>query len=583
MADGAVYRAARCHGRRASSLLALTSPLRGQVRGPLQVRQLAFPYSRRYRSDEKATYSGFSGSSGARTLENVVRELHERGVKPGQAASGSGFVDIDASLMEDMDMERTYGFGQADIDENEEGEAEEEADEHYEGEEDDSDWRYGHSGMQDTHARHDSYASATVPSGVSARRAVTEDVLHLSEDELKERVRQSIEELVPSSAATGELGSEEELTPAQLFYLENRDSLVQRAQEYYLKKHEEQSRDADDIEDEWRYYHDPVVRPAKGHLWAVDADDGPGLEQGYLEIIQEWPQGRLPSVDMLADLLRAERAQDVVVIDLHACGRHDIGTHAIIATGITTQHCRRLGEIVSKATQSCNPPHVEAFCFGTRNDEWVVAHCGPMKVHLFTRESREQYQLELLWEQPENFFLPGDFPHYIEMNGMATDAFVRDHALGAGDAFSGAFIAGGSAGSRSRALVPPPLRDGLHQALMQPDYDGAEEARFSAPPRVLRSAMPSAQSRTDPEDEFGEATVAASHDYSFRGAEDRHDDLDEGAAAAARAADAYWGSAESLTDDEDDAQDVQAYEDKKSANSRTTLKDEDDDAPFKRL
>ena len=26
-------------------------------------------------------------------------------------------------------------------------------------------------------------------------------------------------------------------------------------------------------QDEWRYYHDPVVRPAKGHLWATGFED----------------------------------------------------------------------------------------------------------------------------------------------------------------------------------------------------------------------------------------------------------------------------------------------------------------------
>ena len=46
-----------------------------------------------------------------------------------------------------------------------------------------------------------------------------------------------------------------------------------------------------------------------------------------------------------------------------------------------------------RATEACRAPFVEPFCYGTREDEWVVAHCGPIKVHLFTREMREQYQL----------------------------------------------------------------------------------------------------------------------------------------------------------------------------------------------
>ena len=51
------------------------------------------------------------------------------------------------------------------------------------------------------------------------------------------------------------------------------------------------------------------------------------------------------------------------------------------------------GHIMFRATEACRAPFVEPFCYGTREDEWVVAHCGPIKVHLFTREMREQYQL----------------------------------------------------------------------------------------------------------------------------------------------------------------------------------------------
>ena len=68
-----------------------------------------------------------------------------------------------------------------------------------------------------------------------------------------------------------------------------------------------------------------------------------------MEVVSTWPRGRLPAVEMLADLLKREQARDVVVIDLWEFKRQDVGTHAIIATGVTTAHCRRLGEIAAKA------------------------------------------------------------------------------------------------------------------------------------------------------------------------------------------------------------------------------------------
>jgi len=299
-----------------------------------------------------------------------------------------------------------------------------------------------------------------------------------TEEELRDRVRRSIEDLV-SGAAPGEAQAQSAMTPAQLFYLENRDKLVDRAQEYYLQKHREtnlQEGEDPDMEDEWRFYHDPVVRPPKGHLWATGLEeDGEeyGMDQGWLEVANTWPKGQLPTPDMIADLLRKEQAMDVRITDLRACGRHDVGTYGIVGTGVTTRHCRRMGDIISRATQSCAVPHVEAFCYGTREDEWVVAHCGSIKVHLFTREARELYQLEVLWHRPDEFFQPGDFPHYYEVYGTATEAL-----MGAGTHAT-------LPGTRSRAAIPPPYNDSMHDALMIPDYEAAEDAKFSTPSREI--------------------------------------------------------------------------------------------------
>ena len=46
---------------------------------------------------------------------------------------------------------------------------------------------------------------------------------------------------------------------------------------------------------------------------------------------------------MLANLLRAEQARDVSIIDMNDCDRRDVGMYVIIATGVTARHCRRLG------------------------------------------------------------------------------------------------------------------------------------------------------------------------------------------------------------------------------------------------
>ena len=61
-------------------------------------------------------------------------------------------------------------------------------------------------------------------------------------------------------------------------------------------------------QDEWRYYHDPVVRPAKGHLWATGMeDDGEehGKEDMWMEVVSDWPRGHLPTPETWAGLFPA--------------------------------------------------------------------------------------------------------------------------------------------------------------------------------------------------------------------------------------------------------------------------------------
>lgn len=438
-----------------------------------------------------------SDTSGARTLGAVVRELRRDGKLP---SSGSGFQpqsETPAWVSEGfLDIDSELAAGLAEADEVEEYPAS----------------AYHHEVLEQGGADEDEADLADAAfareeaEGVKdrVRASAIEDVSHLGEDELRERVRRSIEDLIPSDTKDGEPSAPSTqdlsgLTPAQVFYMENREKLVNRAQQYYLEKQRELQLQQEEgvpaeVEDEWRYYHEPVVRPPRGHLWSTGEDgnlDDHGTEQGWLETTHLWPRGSLPTAEMLADLLRSEQARDVYIVDLEKCGRRDIGTYGITATGVTSQHCRRLGEIVAKATQACRVPHVEAFCYGTRRDEWVVGHCGPIKVHIFTRETREEYNLDVLWETPEQFFQPGDFAHYVEIYGSATGAFLSP---------SGAHVTE-PGGARSTSYLPPPFRDTLHAQLMLPDYDAAEDAHYVSSANIVdvsaRTGAPTARSWPD--------------------------------------------------------------------------------------
>merc|ERR1712113_478774 len=102
------------------------------------------------------------------------------------------------------------------------------------------------------------------------------------------------------------------------------------------------------------------------------------------------------------------------------------------------------------------------------------AHCGSIKIHAFTRDAREEYNLRLLWETPELFFQPGDFPHYMEVYGTAGDA-----------AFIGHHITSPS-GSRSTTRLPAPFRDGVDPQLHLLDYEAAEDSYHMSPGARIR-------------------------------------------------------------------------------------------------
>lgn len=405
------------------------------------------------------------------TLDVVVRELIKQGrLSTPHDSSSSGFVDIDGEMMgmsgvRDEGVEESRGsarsgiFGVSHHDARmmrDAWGAEESAGEEGADEEEDED-------LTASERRE------------SAQRASTyEDISHLTEEELRERVRKSIEELVPSDtneAVKQGLPAGQNHTPAQLFYLENRDRLVSRAQNYYLEKQREQlaeGHDAYTIQDEWRYYHDPVVRPKKGHLWSVEGEETSGSESSWLATVEShWPKGQLPTVDMIVELLRAEQARDLNVIDLHACGRPDVGTHAIVATGMTPNHCRRMGDITAKAARWTETRHTECFCFASRNDQWVVAHCGPVKVHLFTPDARQLYKVEVLWQAPHEFFEPDDFPHYQDILGTGSDSAMLGYVQH-------------SSGSRSTSALPAPFRDDFDEIFEKPDYNAADDAHYIA-------------------------------------------------------------------------------------------------------
>uniref|UniRef100_A0A0G4I4R9 Ribosomal silencing factor RsfS n=1 Tax=Chromera velia CCMP2878 TaxID=1169474 RepID=A0A0G4I4R9_9ALVE len=198
------------------------------------------------------------------------------------------------------------------------------------------------------------------------------------------------------------------LTPAQKFYKENKNVLLQRAMKYYSEKYSERSAE-EEVCEEWSRTREPVVRPSRDHLW----DFGNVNREVPRETVQ-LQKGKVPSVDQVLRILEQERAMDVVVVNLEDCGRRDLGRYAVVATGQTPKHCKRLGRMMKRIFTETEIPHLDPRCYGSDAQEWHIAHCGPLLVHLLTSRARQAYNLEELWMRPHEHNGSADFPGYFD-------------------------------------------------------------------------------------------------------------------------------------------------------------------------
>nr|VFK25250.1 MAG: ribosome-associated protein [Candidatus Kentron sp. MB]VFK31513.1 MAG: ribosome-associated protein [Candidatus Kentron sp. MB]VFK75545.1 MAG: ribosome-associated protein [Candidatus Kentron sp. MB] len=94
--------------------------------------------------------------------------------------------------------------------------------------------------------------------------------------------------------------------------------------------------------------------------------------------------------------LEAVKAIDIAILDVR--GFTNITDFMIVATGRSTRHTRALAENVALgAKRSGNPP---LGMEGERYGEWILVDLCDVVVHVMISETRELYQLEKLWRNP---------------------------------------------------------------------------------------------------------------------------------------------------------------------------------------
>lgn len=98
--------------------------------------------------------------------------------------------------------------------------------------------------------------------------------------------------------------------------------------------------------------------------------------------------------DIIVHTLEEHKAEDITVIDLK--NKSDIADYMIIATGRSSKHVSSTADFVmEKVKERGNPYIVE----GMGHSEWVLIDTLDIIVHLFSKEKRELYALEKLWQK----------------------------------------------------------------------------------------------------------------------------------------------------------------------------------------
>ena len=97
--------------------------------------------------------------------------------------------------------------------------------------------------------------------------------------------------------------------------------------------------------------------------------------------------------EAIAEFLDNKRARDVKVIPM--AGKTDICDFMVLATGTSSTHVQALaGEVeYQMSRRQVEPLHVE----GRDNHAWIVLDYSHVLVHIFTKETREFYNLDRLY------------------------------------------------------------------------------------------------------------------------------------------------------------------------------------------
>ncbi len=107
-------------------------------------------------------------------------------------------------------------------------------------------------------------------------------------------------------------------------------------------------------------------------------------------------------IPQIVSAMEDKKALDVVVLDLRASGAFT--DYFIVGSGRSTRQVQSIVDAIAERLRSLDmrPTHVEGYAHA----QWVLMDCFDVIVHVFTRDTRELYDLERLWGSATRIEVP---------------------------------------------------------------------------------------------------------------------------------------------------------------------------------
>lgn len=99
-------------------------------------------------------------------------------------------------------------------------------------------------------------------------------------------------------------------------------------------------------------------------------------------------------LNKIVKLLEAKKAIDLKIIDVKE--QTTLADYFVIASGTVETHIKALADNVEEELkkEETYPNKIEGY-----NTEWILMDYGDVVVHIFTRQERQNYKLEELYER----------------------------------------------------------------------------------------------------------------------------------------------------------------------------------------